>query len=278
MKRTDCNVIVDLLPLYEDGCCSEESRRLVEEHISVCEQCRKLMDGSWTSMHPEKMEQIEPLPDEKKLMQGFKKIKRARILGIRLLVICIAAIFIGILSCHQIMGQGICFSSIGKIHHVMRFVRLVEQGNYEMAYDMLDVERSYEELLVSHSPEIEENVRDIESKGFEWYDNVCRAEFISNMAELEQQGKQIESHQFCYAWELDDNWEIGVRILLESGNTAELRFYADNDKIDPQISADNVKAVDNDVEKSFTRITFNETIAEALYKNTGYDWRVLFKN
>ena len=36
----DCNVIRDLLPLYVDGCCSEESAKLVAEHLEVCESCR----------------------------------------------------------------------------------------------------------------------------------------------------------------------------------------------------------------------------------------------
>ena len=35
-----CDVILDLLPLYIDGCCSEESSRLVEAHLAVCEKCR----------------------------------------------------------------------------------------------------------------------------------------------------------------------------------------------------------------------------------------------
>ena len=40
----DCNVIKDLLPLYVDECCSEESARLVAEHLDTCESCRKIYD------------------------------------------------------------------------------------------------------------------------------------------------------------------------------------------------------------------------------------------
>lgn len=40
----DCNVIKDLLPLYVDECCSEESVRLVAEHLDACESCRKVYD------------------------------------------------------------------------------------------------------------------------------------------------------------------------------------------------------------------------------------------
>ncbi len=35
-----CNIIKDLLPLYHDGVCSDESKAMVEEHLSHCENCR----------------------------------------------------------------------------------------------------------------------------------------------------------------------------------------------------------------------------------------------
>lgn len=34
-----CNVIKDLLPLYHDGVCSEESQKLVETHLTECAEC-----------------------------------------------------------------------------------------------------------------------------------------------------------------------------------------------------------------------------------------------
>ena len=35
-----CNVIQDLLPLYLDGVCSEESKAIVEQHLSECPACK----------------------------------------------------------------------------------------------------------------------------------------------------------------------------------------------------------------------------------------------
>jgi len=37
--RTDCNIIRDLLPLYADDVCSDESRAMVDEHLSECPEC-----------------------------------------------------------------------------------------------------------------------------------------------------------------------------------------------------------------------------------------------
>ena len=38
--KGSCEIIRDLLPLYHDGVCSNESRQMVEEHLSECEKCR----------------------------------------------------------------------------------------------------------------------------------------------------------------------------------------------------------------------------------------------
>ena len=40
----NCEIIKDLIPLYIDGCCSKESERAVEEHLSNCSECKKLFE------------------------------------------------------------------------------------------------------------------------------------------------------------------------------------------------------------------------------------------
>ncbi len=39
----NCNVVKDLIPLYIDGCCSEESKKIIEEHIKTCNSCKTLL-------------------------------------------------------------------------------------------------------------------------------------------------------------------------------------------------------------------------------------------
>ena len=41
--KTDCDIILDLLPLYQDNACSEKSRAIVEEHLLECSSCRNLL-------------------------------------------------------------------------------------------------------------------------------------------------------------------------------------------------------------------------------------------
>lgn len=41
--KLPCELIRDLLPLYHDGVCSEESRVLVEEHLAQCADCKDFL-------------------------------------------------------------------------------------------------------------------------------------------------------------------------------------------------------------------------------------------
>ena len=41
MNNISCEIIQDLLPLYCDGVCSEESKKVILSHIQTCETCRE---------------------------------------------------------------------------------------------------------------------------------------------------------------------------------------------------------------------------------------------
>ena len=50
MKKNECNVVRDLMPLVLDRAASDESRELVEDHISSCGECRKQYDAMKTDL------------------------------------------------------------------------------------------------------------------------------------------------------------------------------------------------------------------------------------
>lgn len=45
MSTKNCDVIRDLLPLYIDNICSDESRRMVSEHLECCNECKQLYEN-----------------------------------------------------------------------------------------------------------------------------------------------------------------------------------------------------------------------------------------
>ncbi len=44
----DCNVIRDLLPLYVDDCCTEQSSNVVQEHLESCKSCQRIYSAMKT--------------------------------------------------------------------------------------------------------------------------------------------------------------------------------------------------------------------------------------
>ena len=45
MKK-ECAIVQDMLVLYEDDCLQEESRKMVEDHIAECQECRWVYEAS----------------------------------------------------------------------------------------------------------------------------------------------------------------------------------------------------------------------------------------
>lgn len=37
-----CNIVKDLMPLYAEGLCSEETAEEIREHLEACPECKKL--------------------------------------------------------------------------------------------------------------------------------------------------------------------------------------------------------------------------------------------
>ncbi len=43
--QTNCEIIKDLLPLYIDECCSDESSKVVEIHLKECDDCKSVFES-----------------------------------------------------------------------------------------------------------------------------------------------------------------------------------------------------------------------------------------
>lgn len=69
-----CNIIKDLLPSYIDDICSEDTAKLVEEHIQNCEECKICLNRmqQQTAYVQQKPIEIE------KAITPFKKINKKR--------------------------------------------------------------------------------------------------------------------------------------------------------------------------------------------------------
>lgn len=85
----DCNVVKDLIPLYIDGCCSEESGRIVKEHIESCDECKKLLEDMSA---PSDMNPVSEAPAALRKINYWK----ASVLQSVLLFLSFAVITVGV--------------------------------------------------------------------------------------------------------------------------------------------------------------------------------------
>lgn len=72
--KISCDIIKDLLPLYHDGVCSDDSRKLIEDHLTDCDQCKaelQLMHNEFSMKHTKK--NLEDAEAVKKLSKRWKK-------------------------------------------------------------------------------------------------------------------------------------------------------------------------------------------------------------
>ena len=70
-----CEIIRDLIPLYLDKVCSEDSRKLVEEHFAECSECRKYMKELETELEAVKQKKEEDLDEKRLLQEGAERMK-----------------------------------------------------------------------------------------------------------------------------------------------------------------------------------------------------------
>lgn len=68
MGKVSCNIIEDLLPLYYDQVCSDESKQLVEEHLLTCDDCKKKLESMGADIGPP-MSQVKKNKDDSKAIE-----------------------------------------------------------------------------------------------------------------------------------------------------------------------------------------------------------------
>ncbi len=95
--KVPCEVVKDLLPLYCDGVCSQESKSLVEEHLEKCEACRE----EYQKLREDEMALAQAGEEEKRLeaLRQVKKklrIKRAVAAALAVVVFAIACTGAGV--------------------------------------------------------------------------------------------------------------------------------------------------------------------------------------
>jgi len=97
MKIT-CEIIKDLLPLYIDDLCSDDSKTAIEEHVAICDNCQSELQVMQLSIPTNNIEQnLNEAAVVKMLSKEWKKSKWKSLLkGIvyTLIVVAIITLFL----------------------------------------------------------------------------------------------------------------------------------------------------------------------------------------
>jgi len=161
--RLSCEIVEDLLPLYEDKVCSPQSREAVEEHLQTCEKCRQLIasarEVSIPAVEPQKTE------TDQIVMKSLRKIRLRWWVSLLLIVVMIP---FGIMGWNQYQGEGIHFTNLHERILTEAFLSKLQKGDYEGAYACIDIEPMKAYFLA------------------EWFD-------IDTLANMEEDGRRI----FC---------------------------------------------------------------------------------
>lgn len=145
--KNRCDIVQDLLPLYVDGCCTQGSWELVDEHLAECPACKQ----TWQEMTgeipaPEESvpePEAEPVPEEpeqkqeKTFRKGMKKIRRRWITSLIVVVVLVPFVLMGIA---QVTGDGLCYTNLHEFYLAHAFLGKMKAGDYEGAAKYVDRE------------------------------------------------------------------------------------------------------------------------------------------
>ena len=82
-----CGIIKDLLPLYVDEVCNEESRQVVENHLTECEACRKYYEAMKATEGYVDKENLEDI----NMVNSLKTVKNKLNKKIAVIILCVVA-------------------------------------------------------------------------------------------------------------------------------------------------------------------------------------------
>lgn len=244
-----CDIVEDLLFLYEEGECSEGSRELVEEHLKNCEKCNKIREkmrlaDKQTALSDDKDENAE----NKAISKGFRKIKKRWVFSIIAVLMIFPIVGMGILISNEIRKEGVCFSNIQEIAVCREWVKLLEEKKFEEAARMVDYSKDYESIMKSYEyyqGEIANNIAGAEEEmenfmeyygdeigmTFEEYEMARIQDFIVRFSTYSDEGNNIYYRSFNDAYMSEGKWHITLSIEENNSNYSLVTFCVQDDNL-----------------------------------------------
>ena len=140
--KLPCKVIEDMLPMYYDKVCSEESAALVEEHLRSCPRCGQMLAdlGAEIEIPEQKVDDVKPL---RKIQKSYKKMKLVGLIALLCALILVPCAFlIGLKK-----EPAVEYSQEEAIAYANEFMACLEAKDYAKAYTYWNLEEEKRSLL-----------------------------------------------------------------------------------------------------------------------------------
>ncbi len=158
--KLSCKVIEDMLPMYYDKVCSEESALLVEEHLKECPHCSQMLTdlGGDNPIPEQELDDMKPL---QKIQKSYKKMRIRWLIAIVAVMLLIPAAFL-IGNKHN--EKTVDYTKEEAIAYANEFMTCLVRRDYAKAYTYWDITREKEDLL-SGKIVTEEDIANFEADG-----------------------------------------------------------------------------------------------------------------
>ena len=135
--KLPCKIVEDMLPIYYDGVCSDESAMLIEEHLKNCTQCSRLL----TDLHTEIEISEKPVDDLKPLVRIQKKWKKSKRVYLRTGICVTLAVLVLVMT----VFSGIWYFSLGKYWYQLTEVmdRISKEDRFITSSDYVAEQNGY---------------------------------------------------------------------------------------------------------------------------------------
>lgn len=174
-----CGIIKDLLPLYVDHVCSDESKELIDQHLLECENCK-----SYLNLLREAQDVEDAAYDEEKESRKVKMMVRMkRKLFFRNILVAVFTVLI--------LG-GVCISVIQYLKHTL--VPIPETKQMEVVYENDDLVLSIMDAIWSDAS----GVRFTLTEDGKSYECVAVAMNTSKWNELISSDKTCSKYTIAY--------------------------------------------------------------------------------
>lgn len=215
--KVSCDVIRDLMILCEDEDGSEESKRLVEAHKKDCRECEEYYNKLF---HTEELvlEVKQEFAEKRILHKGFAKIKRRWFVYVTCVLMIFPVIVLGILGYNEKRKSGVCFSNIDDIYRCVKFVKHIENGEFEKATASMDFSGLQYDFA--------ENVKELSQEEFVSY---MRDKVEHKMEEYQKLGISIRDVSFEYAYKTEEGWQVELAFFEVYPDKSSQRVFVSID-------------------------------------------------